>query len=130
MKSTMQITGFEKRASRKEYFRLRRLVGAVMKAGADAARKGVPITECPFGVCKGPQDDNHPDTAISSWVLGYMEELTRSEIDNYFRLGTQAADMHGLVIPTPSNPRVKQALIDGYTSEVVQADIAQCETFQ
>ena len=106
---------------------IRQAVNSGFAAGVQAARNGIPVTQCPFGVCRGMQDEYHDNVWVSSWVLGYGEEVARRDILVHWRLGADLSDLHGFAIASPKNPRVKQALIDGFTALVVRVDIVSNE---
>lgn len=111
---------------------LKKIVGEAMRTGAAAALRGDPITQCPFGVCKGPEDESHDDVQISSWVIGYLEEAARKDIEKFSLIGMHMAHVHAekISVPSPANSRVMAALIEGFTSEVVQFDIVEYATLQ
>lgn len=98
-----------------------------MSAGARAAANGVPITTCPFGVCQGLEDEFHEDILISSWVLGWGEEVIRAGVQDCFDVGIEFSDMTqegeqpALLFLMPSN-RLRAALVDGFTQGVIIGD--------
>jgi len=99
------------------------LVEIGMTAGAEAARFGIPITCCPFGDCKGVEDEWNDDVLISSWALGYAEEMIQRDIALFRDIGIDASLEHGMMIPSPDNSRVKQSLIDSFSHAVTRCDI-------
>lgn len=112
------------------YARIKQQVRRGMYAGAEAARRAIPITQCPFGVCRGVQDESHSDILISSWVLGYMEETIQLAVDAHYRIGADLANTHGEAVLAPGNKRVKQALVDGFTHAVMLFDLQAVGTLQ
>lgn len=100
-------------------------------AGEAAAGKGLPITQCPFGVCQGAVDENHANPLICGWVNGYMEFSVQRDITALYFFGGQVmAQEHGVALPTPANPRVKQALVDGFIAGVMGCDVLLGEVLQ
>jgi hypothetical protein len=104
---------------------LRKLVSQCMSAGAKAARSRKPITECPYGPCRGAEDEFHPDIQISSWVLGYMEAVISKSCRAYLKYGLESGvavdpeQTYGVAWPAPTNPRVRDELIAGFAQSIL-----------
>lgn len=101
-----------------------------MTAGSSAAAAGCPITDCPFGVCVGVDDEFHEDVLISSWVIGWSEEMMFQAIDEHFYLGVEFSDigdvglehMPGQFLPVDASGRIRTALVEGFTTGVIVGD--------